>query len=111
LYSFAAIEAESVDTDTDYVWLVEHPEVLEKYVGQWIAVKDGSVIASGKDFRRVASEAKSVASDPLFQKVPELADLVYRCQRFGAAHAPGSIAALLHPQPLALARIGTIGHA
>ena len=97
-----------MNADADYVWLVEHPEVLERYVGQWIAVKDGSVIASGKDFRRVASEAKEVASDPLFQKVPELADLVYRCLRFGSAHVPDSISALLHPQPLALPRIGTM---
>lgn len=70
-----------MNADPDYVWLVEHPEVLERYVGQWIAVKDGRVIASGKEFGRVASEAKKVASDPLFQRVPEPADLVYRCPR------------------------------
>ncbi len=79
--SFADVEVEPVKADPDHVWLVEHPEVLEKHVGQWIAVKDGRVLAAGRDFRRVAAEAKKIAADPLFQKVPEPADLVYPCLR------------------------------
>ena len=66
-----------MSTDPDQKWLAEHPEVLAKHVGQWIAVKDGRVLASGKDFKQVAADAHRLAPDPLFQKVPEPYDLVY----------------------------------
>ena len=66
-----------MNTDPDQKWLAEHPDVLDEHVGQWMAVKDGCVLASGKDFKRVAADAYRLAPDALFQEVPEPHDLVY----------------------------------
>lgn len=43
----------------DEAWIEEHYEALQKgYVGQWVAVVDGEVVASGKNLARVEEESK-----------------------------------------------------
>lgn len=85
-----------MNTDPDHEWLVEHPEVLAEHVGQWIAVKDGRVLASGKDFKQVAADARKLAPDPLFQKVPEPRDLICPFPRQTRLHIPLAEGVPLH---------------
>ncbi|OGG57160.1 MAG: hypothetical protein A3F84_04185 [Candidatus Handelsmanbacteria bacterium RIFCSPLOWO2_12_FULL_64_10] len=51
-------------------WLAEHPEIREKYRGEYIAVSGKKVIAHGKHLRDVMKRAKKIDPDPLICKVP-----------------------------------------
>lgn len=51
-------------------WLSEHPEIQEKYRGEYIAVSGKKVIAHGKHLREVMKRAKKTDPDPLICKVP-----------------------------------------
>lgn len=45
--------------DTDFGWLSQHPrELHERYAGQWLAVVDGEIVASGTDGEAVYKEAR-----------------------------------------------------
>lgn len=54
----------------EYTWFLEHPEIEEKYAGEYIAIVDDTVVAHGKDFKQVLEEAKKHGKEPLFHKVP-----------------------------------------
>lgn len=53
-----------------YNWFLEHPDIEEKYAGEYIAIVDDQVVAHGKDFGDVLEEAKRHGEEPLFHKVP-----------------------------------------
>ena len=53
-----------------YNWFLEHPDVEEKYAGEYIAIVSNQVVAHGNDFREVLEEAKKYGEEPLFHKVP-----------------------------------------
>lgn len=53
----------------EHEWLVSHPEVETKYIGEYIAIVGESVVSHGKDFRDVLKEAKKIG-EPWIYKVP-----------------------------------------
>ena len=54
---------------TEYNWLMRHPDEVGRYSGEYIAVVGESIVAHGKSFKTVFSEAKK-HGDPLLHKVP-----------------------------------------
>ena len=54
----------------EFTWLLEHSEIEEDYAGEYIAIVDETVVAHGKDFKKVLEEAKTHGKEPLFHKVP-----------------------------------------
>ena len=62
----------STNAEIDAVqrWLADHPEVLEPYVGEWVAVWDERVIAHGESMGEVEEEARRQGyDDPLLVPV------------------------------------------
>lgn len=55
----------------DYSWLTQHPEIEEKYVGEWIAVHDGHVVAHGRDLDRIIKETSRFDPPPHLSYVEE----------------------------------------
>lgn len=55
----------------DYSWLAQHPEIEEKYLGEWIAVRDGKVIAHGADLQRIIKETFQLEPPPHLTYVEE----------------------------------------
>jgi len=53
-------------------WLLSHPEIEEKYAGEYIAVASDRIVAHGKDFKKVLEEAEKVVKEPFIHKVPPL---------------------------------------
>jgi hypothetical protein len=51
-------------------WLLSHPEVIANYPGEYIAIVGESVVAHGKDFKKVLEEAEKAGKEPLVHKVP-----------------------------------------
>jgi hypothetical protein len=51
-------------------WLASHPEILQKYRGQYIAVSGKRVIAHGKHLRAVLQKARKIDPEPLIDKIP-----------------------------------------
>ena len=45
--------------EADGRWLAQHPEVLEPFRGQWVAVHGGRIVAHSPDGREVAQAAPS----------------------------------------------------
>ncbi|MBI2503927.1 MAG: hypothetical protein HYW07_11930 [Candidatus Latescibacteria bacterium] len=56
--------------ETEALWLASHPEILQKYRGQYIAVSGERVIAHGKHLRAVLQKARKIDPEPLIDKVP-----------------------------------------
>jgi hypothetical protein len=51
-------------------WLVSHPEIEEKYVGEYVAIVGEKIVAHGKDFKKVLEEAeKADSKEPFIHKV------------------------------------------
>jgi len=62
--------------DLESSWLAQHPDIQEKYRGEYIAVSEQQVIAHGKDLRAVLEQAHKFDPDPLISKVPSQEILV-----------------------------------
>jgi hypothetical protein len=45
--------------EADGEWLAQHPEVLEPFRGQWVAVHGGRIVAHSLDGREVARQANT----------------------------------------------------
>ena len=56
--------------ETESTWLAKHPEVREKYRGEYIAVSGQSVISHGKILKDVMEQARKMDPDPLICKIP-----------------------------------------
>jgi hypothetical protein len=55
----------------DYSWIVEHPEIEEQYVGEWIAIQDKKVIAHSRNLQEVLHETSSLEPPPHITFVEE----------------------------------------
>jgi len=55
--------------DREFDWLLSHPEVEERYVGEYIAIVGDRIIAHGKDFKEVLEEAEKAGGEPVIHKV------------------------------------------
>ena len=53
----------------EYNWFLSHPETVNQYPGEYIAIVDEAVVAHGKDLKAVFSEAEKYGK-PLVHKVP-----------------------------------------
>jgi hypothetical protein len=42
----------------EYTWLLMNPEIENQYAGEYIAIIGESIVAHGKDFKKVLKEAK-----------------------------------------------------
>lgn len=62
---------DSMQSDRNHRWLATHPKELAKHFGQWIAVVEEKIVASGKDLKKVVEEARKFSSQPLLMKVPD----------------------------------------
>jgi hypothetical protein len=51
-------------------WLANHPDILSKYRGQYIAVSGKRVIAHGKHLQAVLQKARETDPEPLIDKIP-----------------------------------------
>jgi hypothetical protein len=51
-------------------WLLKNPEVRIKYSGEYIAIIGDSVVAHGKDFKKVLHEAEKFGKELYIHKVP-----------------------------------------
>ena len=49
----------------------EDEDIINKYSGEWIALLDSEVIASGNSLKRVLSNAKRITKNPLVIRVPK----------------------------------------
>lgn len=49
-------------------WLLSHPEVENKYAGEYIAIAEDSIVAHGEDFKQVLKEAEKTIKNPSFIK-------------------------------------------
>jgi hypothetical protein len=56
--------------ETESNWLAKHPEVREKYRGEYIAVSGQRVISHGKILKDVMEQAREIDPDPLISKTP-----------------------------------------
>ncbi|MFQ6113360.1 MAG: DUF5678 domain-containing protein [bacterium] len=54
----------------EYNWLLKNPEIETKYAGEYIAIIGESVVAHGKDFKKVLKEAEKYGNEPFIHKVP-----------------------------------------
>jgi hypothetical protein len=50
-------------------WLLSHPEIEEKYVGEYIAIVGDKIVAHGKDFKKVLEEAEKEDREAFIHKV------------------------------------------
>jgi len=58
-------------SDTEFNWLIAHPEEAQKYAGEYIALVGESIVAHGKDFKAVLAAAESqTGKEPFLYKVP-----------------------------------------
>ena len=56
--------------ETESTWLAQHPEIRQKYKGEYIAVSGQRVLAHGNILKDVMDQAKRIDPDPLLCKVP-----------------------------------------
>ena len=66
----------------DYSWLTEHPEIEEKYLGEWIAVQGGHVVAHGRDLNRILKETARLDPPPHLTYVEEEGLAAYALRLF-----------------------------
>ncbi|MBM4031823.1 MAG: hypothetical protein FJ291_08575 [Planctomycetes bacterium] len=55
-------------TEQDDQWLAEHPEELTRYPDEFIAVADGRIVAHGKVFADVLTQARNLGHEPLMAR-------------------------------------------
>ncbi len=55
----------------EFKWFATHPEVLEKYKGEYIAIIGEKIVAHGKNLNQVSKKAEKIEKLPLIAKVPK----------------------------------------
>lgn len=66
----------------EYTWLTQHPEVEEKYLGEWIAIHDSRVIAHGRDLNTVLRQTAHLDPPPHVTYVEEAGLAAYALYLF-----------------------------
>ncbi|RKY64093.1 MAG: hypothetical protein DRQ02_11875 [Candidatus Latescibacterota bacterium] len=57
-------------SNREFNWSLSHPEIEEKYVGEYIAIVRDRIVAHGKNFKEVLEKAEKVDREPFIYKVP-----------------------------------------
>lgn len=55
----------------EYSWLSQHPEIEEKYMGEWIAVHAEQIVAHDKDLQKVLKDTSHLEPPPHLTYVEE----------------------------------------
>lgn len=56
--------------NVEFNWLISHPEEIQKFVGEYIALVGEAIVAHGQDFEAVLLEAeKKTGREPFMYKV------------------------------------------
>jgi len=50
-------------------WLSNHPEIEEKYVGEYVGIVENRIVAHGKNFKEVLEIAQKAGEVPFIHKV------------------------------------------
>lgn len=62
----------------EYKWFAKNSlKISKKYRGGDIAIVGNKIVAHGKDFKKVAEQARKVSPDPVFAKIPKEDVVVY----------------------------------
>lgn len=61
----------------EYSWLIKHPEIEEKYTGEWIAVHGKKVVAHGFELEKVLDQVADVVPPPHITYVEEVNLVAY----------------------------------
>ncbi len=57
--------------ETEFNWLITHPDEVQKYAGEYIAIVGDAIVAHGKDFKAVLATAENQTNqEPFIHKVP-----------------------------------------
>ncbi|CAD6494160.1 MAG: hypothetical protein CHKLHMKO_00639 [Candidatus Argoarchaeum ethanivorans] len=51
-------------------WLLSHPEIESKHIGEYVAIAKDAVVAHGKDFKEVLEKAEKIGKESFIHKVP-----------------------------------------
>ncbi len=54
----------------EYNWFLRNPEIETKYAGEYVAIIGESVVAHGRDLKKVLKEAEQNGKEPFIHKVP-----------------------------------------
>jgi len=54
--------------EQQHQWLVEHPDELTRYPGEFIAIAGGKIVAHGKVLAKVIAKARKAGYEPLLAK-------------------------------------------
>jgi len=49
----------------EYLWLVKHPEIEHRYIGEWIAIHHESVVSHSQELDQVLQETAHLSPHPL----------------------------------------------
>ncbi len=69
----------------DFNWIGEkYPQLQRKYPGQYVAIKDGRIVAHGRDIKRVYETAerkvgKGFVTEYILSGQPFVLDIIIRC--------------------------------
>jgi hypothetical protein len=55
----------------EYSWLVQHPEIEQRYLGEWIAVFNEKVVSHSRDLNKVLQETAQLLPPPHISYVEE----------------------------------------
>ncbi len=53
----------------EYAWFLDHPEVVARHAGEYIAIVGEAVVAHGRDLEAIFATAEKYG-EPLIHKVP-----------------------------------------
>jgi hypothetical protein len=60
----------------EYTWLLAHPEVDAQYIGEYLAIAEDSLVAHGRDLKKVLESARQMGKKPYIYKTTSSEKLV-----------------------------------
>ncbi len=57
--------------ESEFNWFANHPEILNKYKSEYIAIIGDKIVAHGKKLSQVSKEAEKIDELPLIAKIPK----------------------------------------
>lgn len=61
----------------EYAWLIQHPEIEEKYKGEWVAVSEEKIVAHGRDLEKILEQTSQLSHPPHITFVEEIGLVAY----------------------------------
>lgn len=57
--------------EKEYNYFATHPEIFNKYKGEYIAIIDEKIVEHGRDIKEVSRKAEKIEKDPFIAKIPK----------------------------------------